>query len=206
MHINHFLILKWQTLLDPWLCKQLLVLHHHCKWGTSEHLVAGSIVPSSFASDQLGIPELTGTLSQTLCPASVWKGTACPLHCQRQPWDSVKVVGLTPLWTPALVVAVFFSFVVLQQHTKAWLFLVWCRWGENVQWTSWTPSAWFVPYVATFLCLLPSFCLQFWKTEPERQFKQWYSGFPVYGSFGNSLLIEKLWGCLNTGRIYILKK
>lgn len=35
------------------------------------------------------------------------------------------------------------------------------RGGENVQWTSQTPSAWFVPYVATFLCLLPSFCWPF---------------------------------------------
>lgn len=90
----------------------------------------------------------TGSLSRTVC------------LCEREQ-DSVEIAGLTPFWTPASVVLVFFSVVspscaLRPDCSKPGL----TRGGEDVQWTSETLSAWFVPYVATFLCLLPSFCWQ----------------------------------------------
>lgn len=104
--------------------------------------------------------------------------------------DGVKAVGLTALWTPALVVVVFFSFVVLQLHTEAWLFLAWSDVGEEKM------SSGPLEHLRLGLChMLLLFCACsfillaiFEKNGPEIQFKQWYSGCPLQGSFGNSLV------------------
>lgn len=44
------------------------------------------------------------------------------------------------------------------------------------------------------------------KNWPERRFKQWYSGFPLHRSFGNSLVLLRIMRLLKNERNIYLKK